>query len=138
MVFERAQVFPIPERAIVESPPPLTGYGFSKFFSEYLARTYWEEFGVPYVIGRPFNAYGPGEEAGDYLGYSHVIPDLARKVLSGQYPLEILGPGNQTRSYTYVDDVADGLIFIAEHAENDDFNIGTGVETTVLDLAKMI
>jgi len=138
MVFERAHVFPTPEEAVLASPPPVTGYGFSKLFSEYLAKTYWEEFGVPYVVARPFNAYGPGEESGDYIGYSHVIPDIVRKVLSEQYPLELLGSGNQTRSFTYVDDVADALVFVSEHAENDDFNIGTGAETSVLDLAKMI
>jgi nucleoside-diphosphate-sugar epimerase len=138
MVFERAQTFPTPETAILTSPPPITGYGFSKLFSEYLAKTYQEEFGVPYVIARPFNAYGPGEESGDYIGYSHVIPDLVRKVLSGQHPLEILGSGNQTRSYTYVEDVADALAFVAERAENDDFNIATGLETTVVHLAEMI
>jgi nucleoside-diphosphate-sugar epimerase len=138
MVFEGTQTFPTPETAILTSPPPVTGYGFSKLFGEYLARTYWKEFGVPYVIARPFNAYGPGEESGDYVGYSHVIPDLARKILSGQYPLEILGSGNQTRSYTYVEDVADALAFVAERAENDDFNIGTGLETSVLDVARVI
>ena len=138
MVFERARVFPTPESAIFNSPPPITGYGFSKLFSEYLARTYWEEFSVPYVIVRPFNAYGPGEVSSDYVGYSHVIPDLARKVLSGQHPLEVFGSGNQTRSYTYVDDVVDGMVFVAERANNDDFNIGTRIETTVLDLARMI
>lgn len=138
MVFERTKIFPTPEKAFFESPPPITGYGFSKLLSEYIAKTYWEEFSVPYVIARPFNAYGPGEESGDYVGYSHVIPDLARKTLSGQYPLEILGSGNQIRSYTYVSDVAEALVYVAEHAENDDFNIGTGVETTVIDLAKLI
>lgn len=138
MVFERTQIFPTPEKALFKSPPPITGYGFSKLISEYLATTYWDEYRVPYVIARPFNAYGPGEESGDYIGYSHVIPDLVKKVLSRQYPLEILGAGRQTRSYTYVDDVADALVFVAEHSENDDFNIGTGVETTVLDLARMI
>lgn len=72
------------------------------------------------------------------MGYAHVIPDLVRKTLSGQYPLEILGDGNQVRSYTYVDDVADGIIFAAANAENDDFNIGNGVETKVAELAEMI
>ncbi len=138
MVFERASVFPTPEKAIETSPPPLTGYGFSKLVSEYIAKTYFEEFGVPYVIARPFNAYGPGEVPGDYIGYSHIIPDLVKKILSGQYPLEILGSGDQTRSYTYVDDLADAIIFIAEKAENDDFNIGTGIETSVKELAEKI
>lgn len=138
MVFERTNVFPTPETAVESSPPPLTGYGFSKLVAEYTARTYHEEFSVPYVIVRPFNAYGPGENPRDYVGYAHVIPDLINKVLSGQYSLEILGRGNQIRSYTYVDDVADGIIFVTTLAENDDFNIGTGVETSVAELAQMI
>ncbi len=136
MVFERTDQFPTPEKAIETSPPPLTGYGFSKLAAEYIAKTYFEEFGIPYVIARPFNAYGAGETPGDYVGYSHIIPDLVKKILSGQYPLEILGDGSQTRSYTYVDDLADAILFIAEKAENDDFNIGTGVETSVKELAE--
>jgi nucleoside-diphosphate-sugar epimerase len=138
MVFERTSQFPTPETAIESYPPPLTGYGFSKLIAEYIARTYFDEFAVPYVIVRPFNAYGPGETPGDWVGYAHVIPDLVEKILGRQYPLEILGSGNQIRSYTYVDDVADGIIFAASHTENDDFNIGTGIETSVTQLAEMI
>lgn len=138
MVFERTEQFPTPEKAIETSPPPLTGYGFSKLTSEYIARTYFEEFGIPFVIARPFNAYGQGEVTGDYVGYSHIIPDLVKKISSGQYPLEILGDGSQTRSYTYVDDLADAVLHIAEKAENDDFNIGTGVETSVKQLAEKL
>jgi nucleoside-diphosphate-sugar epimerase len=138
MVFERASHFPTPETAVSTSPPPLTGYGFSKLVAEYIARTYFEEYGVRFLIVRPFNAYGPGEVPGDYVGYAHVIPDLIKKTLSGQYPLEILGTGDQTRSYTYVDDIADAILYVAERFENDDFNIGTGVEATVRDVAKSI
>jgi nucleoside-diphosphate-sugar epimerase len=138
MVFERTTSFPTPEVAVTTSPPPLTGYGFSKLVAEYIARTYFEEYGVKFLIVRPFNAYGPGEAPGDYVGYAHVIPDLIKKTLSGQYPLEILGTGDQTRSYTYVDDIADAILFVAERFENDDFNVGTGIETTVLDLARSI
>lgn len=138
MVFEQTSIFPTPEIAVKSSPPPLTGYGFSKLITEYIARTYYEEFSIPYVIVRPFNAYGPGENPGDWVGYSHVIPDLVKKILSEQYPLEILGNGKQIRSYTYVDDVADGIIFAAAHAKNDDFNVANDKETNVLQLAEMI
>lgn len=138
MVFERTNLFPTPETALGRSPPPMSGYGFSKLVAEYVARTYHEQFGVKYLIARPFNAYGPGEMPGDYIGYAHVIPDLIKKTLSGQYPLEILGSGDQARSYTYVDDVADAIVHVTERCENDDFNIGTGIETSVLDLAKSI
>lgn len=138
MVFERTRIFPTPETAVESSPPPLTGYGFSKLIGEYIATTYYQEFSIPYIIVRPFNAYGPGENPGDWVGYAHVIPDLVDKVLKGQYPLEILGSGRQTRSYTYVEDVADATVFVTTRAENTDFNIGTGVGTSVADLARLI
>lgn len=138
MVFERATTFPTAETAVETSPPPKSGYGFSKLLSEYIARTYHEEFGVKYVIVRPFNVYGEGELSGEYVGYAHVIPDLIWKVLGGQYPLEILGSGKQTRCYTYVDDVVDGMLFVAARKENDDFNIGTNIETEVKELAEKI
>jgi UDP-glucose 4-epimerase len=140
MVFERTEIFPTPEKAIILSPPPLTGYGFSKLVAEYIATTYNEEFDIPFVITRPFNAYGPGEVPGDYIGYAHVIPDLFMKIKQGQNPVEILGKGNQSRSYTFVDDTADGIIYLAENekALNNDFNIATGVETNVMELANAI
>jgi UDP-glucose 4-epimerase len=138
MVFERTNIFPTPESAIEKIPPPITGYGFSKLVAEYIARTYNEEYGIEYVIVRPFNAYGPGEEPGEYVGYSHVIPDLINKILEGQYPLEILGSGEQTRSYTYVDDLAEAMLFITERVRNDDCNIGTGEENSVKELIEKI
>lgn len=138
MVFERTDLYPTPETALERSPPPMSGYGFSKLVAEYISRTYHEQFGVDYLIVRPFNAYGPGETPGDYVGYAHVVPDLIMKTLSGQYPLEILGSGEQTRSYTFVDDVADAIVFLAERCKNDDFNVGTGVETSVSELARRI
>lgn len=138
MVFENASSFPTPESALGSSPPPSTGYGFSKLLSEYIARTYFEEFGIPFVICRPFNAYGPGEIAGDYDGYAHVVPDLIRKVTRGDDPVELIGDGEQTRCFTYVEDVADAIIFVAQHTRNDDFNIGTGVETSVIQLVQKI
>ncbi len=138
MVFESASVFPTPESALRSSPPPKSGYGFSKLASEYIARTYKEEFGVDYLIVRPFNAYGPGELPGEYVGYSHVIPDLVKKALLGPSPMVLLGDGKQTRSFTYVDDIASAIIFLAEAFKNDDFNIGNTEELSIHELAKRI
>lgn len=138
MVFESAQKFPSCESDLKSTPPPVTGYGFSKLVSEYIAKTYHEEFGTSFLILRPFNAYGPGEAPGEYVGYSHVIPDLIRKALSGAYPLELLGDGNQTRSFTYVDDVTDAIIFLAERYTNEDFNIGSSNEVSITNLAKKV
>ena len=140
MVFERTNIFPSPEEAVLESPPPVTHYGFSKLVGEYYCRAFNEEHGVRYTICRPFNAYGPGEHPEDEPGIAHVIPDLARKVLNGDYPLEIMGSGQQQRCFTYVEDIADGIVTAGLHpkGENEDFNIGEDTPTTVEQLARKI
>jgi nucleoside-diphosphate-sugar epimerase len=140
MVYERATIFPSPEEAVLESPPPVTHYGFSKLVGEYYCDAFHEEHGVRYTICRPFNAYGPGEHAEDEPGIAHVIPDLAKKVLKGDYPLEVMGSGQQQRCFTYIDDVADGIVTAGLHpkGENEDFNIGEDTPTTVEELARKI
>jgi nucleoside-diphosphate-sugar epimerase len=89
---------------------------------------------------RPFNAIGPEEEAGENVGDAHVIPDLIKKVLSGQHPLELLGDGQQTRCFTHVRDIARGIIMgmQSEAAINEDFNLGDSEEITMLELARRI
>ncbi len=140
MVFERAGEFPTPEAAIDRYPPPFSAYGFSKLVGEWYCRAFHDEFGTRFAIARPFNAYGPGEYPEDEPGLAHVIPDLITKVLSEERPIPIFGDGSQTRSFTYVDDVADAIVTIGldPRAEAEDFNIGTGVETSVLDLLQLL
>jgi nucleoside-diphosphate-sugar epimerase len=140
MVFESTTQFPSKEPDVVKIPPPITGYGFSKLIGEYYCKTFKDEFGLDYTIVRPFNAYGINEYPGDFVGYSHVIPDLVKKVLSDQYPLELLGDGNQTRCFTHVKDIAKGIVMAAESekAVNEDFNLGTEKETSMIDLAERI
>jgi UDP-glucose 4-epimerase len=136
MVFERATQFPTPEDAVDRFPPPFSAYGFSKLIGEWYCRAFHQQFGTAYSIVRPFNAYGPGELPEDEPGLAHVIPDLVKKILGGQSPIEIFGDGEQVRSFTYVDDVADAIVTIGTHPKGigEDFNIGTGVETSVTDL----
>ncbi len=140
MVFERADVFPTPEDAVSSSPPPVTHYGFSKLVGEYYCRAFNEEWSVPYVICRPFNAYGPGERAEHEPGIAHVIPDLIEKVTRGDYPLAIFGSGDQTRCFTYVSDVAEGICLAGTdpNAENQDFNIGVNTPVSIRELAEKI
>ncbi len=140
MVFERADVFPTPEDAVFSSPPPVTHYGFSKLVGEYYCRAFYEEWGVRFVICRPFNAYGPGERAEYEPGLAHVIPDLIEKVTRGDYPLAIFGSGEQTRCFTYVEDVAEGICLAGTDpkAENQDFNIGVSQPISIRVLAEKI
>jgi UDP-glucose 4-epimerase len=150
MVYESANVFPTPEGAQLKSPPPVSTYGFQKLASEYFAKGALEQYGLPYTIVRPFNCVGIGERravrdtdvmSGNVkLALSHVVPDLALKVLKGQDPLHILGEGNQVRHYTYGGDLAHGIRLAIEspQAVNEDFNLSTASSTSVLELAECI
>jgi UDP-glucose 4-epimerase len=140
MVFERATEFPTREEHLAECPAPRSAYGFSKLAGEVYCRALHEEHGVPFTICRPFNAYGPGEMPDDEPGIAHMVPDLIRKVLAGQRPLQIFGSGRQTRTLTHVDDIADGIVAAmgAPAGENEDFNISASEERSVADLARII
>jgi nucleoside-diphosphate-sugar epimerase len=140
MVFESATSFPSREEDLLSMPPPFTAYGFSKLIGEWYCRAFFDQHRLPYTIARPFNAIGPEEEAGEVVGDAHVIPDLVKKVLGGQHPLELLGDGNQTRCFTHVRDIARGILMAMDSAAavNEDFNLGTSEETTMLELARRI
>jgi UDP-glucose 4-epimerase len=150
MVFESTDVFPTPEGAQLTSPPPVSTYGFQKLAAEYFAKGAFEQYHLPFTILRPFNCVGIGERralrdtdvmSGNIkLALSHVVPDLALKVLQGQDPLHILGEGNQVRHYTYGGDLARGIRIAMESSDaiNDDFNLSTAASTTVLELAELI
>jgi UDP-glucose 4-epimerase len=140
MVFERATQYPTTEEHIWETPIPRSAYGFSKLTGEVYVRAAHDEHDLPFTICRPFNAYGPGEMPEDEPGIAHAVPDLIRKVLSGQRPLEIFGSGEQTRTLTYVDDIAEGIVAAMSHpaAEGEDFNISASDEMTVAEIARVI
>ncbi len=140
MVFERATLFPTPEEHIEDCLPPRSAYGFSKLTGEVYCRAAHEQFGLPFTICRPFNAYGPGEVPDDEPGIAHAVPDLIRKVLAGQRPLQIFGSGEQTRTLTHVDDIAAGVVAAMRSPAglNEDFNISASDERTVAEIARII
>lgn len=150
MVFENTSVYPTPEGEQLKCPPPSSTYGFQKLACEYFAKGAWEQYKLPYTIIRPFNCIGIGEKrarcdrevmSGNIkLAMSHVVPDLVQKILKGQYPLHILGSGNQIRHYTYGGDIARGIRMSIESDRtiNEDLNISTAQSTTVLELAQLI
>jgi nucleoside-diphosphate-sugar epimerase len=140
MVFERATEFPTTEEHLDHCPAPRSAYGFSKLTGEVYCRAAHDEHGLPYTICRPFNAYGPGELPDDEPGIAHAVPDLIRKALAGQRPLPIFGSGDQTRTLTHVDDIADGIVtaMASRAAENDDFNISAAEEMTVAEIARIV
>jgi len=150
MVFESTDRWPSVEGDERQVAPPLSSYGFQKLAVEYFARAARDQYGVPFTILRPFNCVGVGEgralggveiPSGNIkLAMSHVVPDLAQKVVKGQDPLHILGDGTQVRHYTYGGDLARGIVDSLDHpaALNEDFNLSTADSTTVLELARTI
>jgi UDP-glucose 4-epimerase len=140
MVFENATEFPTTEGHVHACPAPTSAYGFSKLAGEKYCLALNDEHQLPYTICRPFNAYGPGELPDDEPGIAHAVPDLIRKALSGQHPLEIFGSGSQTRTLTHVRDIADGIVTAMESqaGENEDFNISASEERTVAEIAEIV
>lgn len=150
MVFESTNRWPSEEGDELQVPPPVSSYGFQKLSVEFFARAAWDQYKLPYTILRPFNCVGIGEKRalGDLeiksgniaLAMSHVVPDLIQKIIKGQDPLHILGDGSQIRCYTYGGDLADGIVASLEHPDalNNDFNLSTSEQTTVLQLAEII
>jgi nucleoside-diphosphate-sugar epimerase len=140
MVFERATEFPTTEDHLPDCPTPRSAYGFSKLTGEVYARAAHSEHGLPFTICRPFNAYGPGELPDEEPGIAHMVPDLIKKVLAGQRPLQIFGSGEQTRTLTHIDDIADGIVTAMSSREglNEDFNISASRELTVAETAGIV
>lgn len=140
MVFERATEYPTTEAHLPDCPTPQSAYGFSKLTGEVYCRAAHAEHGLPFTICRPFNAYGPGEMPDPEPGIAHMVPDVIKKVLTGQRPLEIFGSGEQTRTLTHIDDIADGIVTAMSSPAglNEDFNISASDELTVAETARII
>jgi UDP-glucose 4-epimerase len=133
-----AATLPTAETAPTNPDAP---YGIAKLASEYYAAYYGRIWGLDTVTLRFGNVYGPRQ---DPHGDAGVIAIFCGKLLEGK-PLTIFGSGKQTRDYVFVEDVAEAF-FIAAGAklpptgpiEARAFNIGTGVETSVLDVARIL
>jgi nucleoside-diphosphate-sugar epimerase len=111
-------------------------YACSKAIDEFLALAYFREKRLPVVIFRLFNTVGPRQTG----RYGMVIPNLVKQALLG-HPLTVYGTGQQSRCFTYVSDVVDALIKLADHpdAVGRVINIGNDAEeVSILELARRI
>jgi len=117
-------------------PKPLSPYAVQKLTGEYYARLYTDLYGLETVCLRYFNVYGPRQDPTS--PYSGVISIFMSKAVSKEAPV-IYGSGNQYRDFIFVDDVVrtNLLAAIAEGANGEVFNIGTGKYVTINRLWKM-
>jgi len=113
-----------------------TPYQITKLLGELNCNFFYNYFDMPLPIGRFFNVYGPGEIPGKYR---NVIPNFIYRAKLGQ-ALPITGSGKETRDFTFVEDVVEGVLRLGATPEavGDAFNLASETETKVIDLANMI
>jgi GDP-L-fucose synthase len=112
-------------------------YGVAKKSILVGAQSYRDQYGMDAIYLLPANLYGPRDNFD--LNTSHVIPALIRKMIDSTGEVVLWGDGSPTREFLYVDDCADGLMLAAERYDGGDpVNLGTGVETSIRELAELI
>lgn len=113
-----------------------TPYQVTKLLGELYTNYFYDLYKLPIVNARFFNWYGPGEVPGKYR---NVIPNFFYWAMNGQ-PLPITGEGTETRDWTYVGDIVNGLLAmgIREEAIGEAFNLGASREQRVIDMANSV
>ena len=111
---------------------PVSTYGVSKLAAEIYAKAYNQESGTDIKIVRFFNVYGPGQSN------NFVVPIFINNALQNK-PLKVFGDGKQTRCFTYVHDIIDGVMKVIEKGiRGEGYNIGNNTPTTILELAQTV
>ena len=119
---------------------PEDGYGWEKLFSERMCRHFTEDFGIKTRVARYHNVYGP---FGTYDGGREKAPAaICRKVvqaqLSGSGTIEIWGDGEQTRSFTYIDDCLEGTLRLMQSEVTEPLNVGSDQLVTINQLVDIV
>ncbi|MFN7035435.1 MAG: NAD-dependent epimerase/dehydratase family protein [Bellilinea sp.] len=133
-IYGNQEVQPVNEDA---TPNPRSPYAVSKLAAEYYVKTIGRLWGIETVCLRVFNAYGPGQHLPPV--HAPVLLNFLRQALQNG-TLVVHGDGTQTRDYVYVDDVVQAMIAASTAPDVDQMtiNVGSGVETSVRELVKVI
>jgi len=113
-----------------------TPYQITKLLGELYCNFFYNYYGLPVAIARYFNVYGPGEIPG---AYRNVIPNFIWWALHKR-PLPITGTGEETRDFTFVEDIIDGSLRlgVTPEAVGEAFNLASETETKVIDVANLV
>ncbi len=127
---------PLPLREDYVSLNLDTPYQITKLLGELYSNFFYNFYGLQVAIPRFFNVYGPGEVPGKYR---NVIPNFIYWALSKK-PLPITGTGEETRDFTFVGDIVTGLLRSGylDSVVGESFNLASGRETKILDLARLV
>jgi UDP-glucose 4-epimerase len=130
-IYGEAEQIPTPE----EYPAwPVSPYGIAKLSVEHYLFYYGQQFGLPYVVLRYANVYGPRQ---DPLGEAGVVSIFVERLLAGQ-DCTIYGDGEQTRDYVYVGDVVQANVAALADPIRGTYNIGTAIETSVNEMYRQL
>ena len=142
-IYPRACPQPIKEDYLLTGPLEQTNepYAIAKIAGVKLCESFNRQYGTKYFSVMPTNLYGPNDRYD--LANSHVLPALIRKAHEakqrGDSELLVWGSGKPMREFLYVDDLADACVFLMEEGVTEDFfNIGTGTDVTIRELAETV
>lgn len=128
-VYGQPKRLPVAETAPLE---PVSPYGFNRIAAELVLREFHEVYGVPAVVLRVFSAYGEGLRR-------QILWDICRRALTSR-AVRLHGTGSESRDFVHALDVAAAIALVARHAafEGEAYNVATGRETTIRDLAELL
>lgn len=134
-VYGNPEYIPTPEnsKTSIRTEKDRDSYSASKLICEFYIRFFCERHGLDYLILRIFNVYGKRDIKG------HVIPDMIEKIKNAKDTIEVIGSGQETRSFCYIDDFIE-MIFklINSDGWNDIYNIGNTEETSIKYLVELL
>jgi GDP-L-fucose synthase len=142
-IYPRMAPQPIPEDALLTGPlePTNEWYAIAKIAGIKLCQSYRKQHGCDFIAAQPTNLYGPGDNYD--LQTSHVLPALLRKAHEAQQTkaetMTVWGSGKPLREFLHVDDLADAVVFLAQHySGSSHVNIGSGEEVSIRELAQLV
>jgi len=142
-VYPRLAPQPIKEEYLLtgELEPTNQWYAIAKIAGIKLCQAFHRQYGFPAISLMPTNLYGPGETY--HPRNSHVLPALLQRIhrarLAGEPEVVVWGTGEPRREFLYVDDFADAAVFLMQHYDSPEIiNVGTGVDISIADLARLI
>ncbi len=142
-IYPRLAPQPIPEAALLTGPlePTNQWYAVAKIAGIKLGQAYRRQYGCDFISVMPTNLYGPGDNFD--LMQSHVVPALLVKahnaVRSHAPSMEVWGTGAVRREFLYVDDAADGMVWLMQNYSDEGIvNLGPGSDVPIRDLVDMI
>ena len=127
-VYGDTDVLPMRETAACR---PFSPYGVSKLAGEHLCHLYWRNFGVPTVSLRFFTVYGPRQRPD--MGFHRFI-----RLLLDDRPIPVFGDGRQTRDFTFIADIVEGILGAVDAPPGEILNLGGGSRVSLLEALSVL